>query len=241
MRPLSSTALLDVWEQGQGLSPTQRALLLLQAAHPEYPAEVLSQMPIGRRDALLLALRAWTLGLRLDSVATCPACRAPLEFTCSVEDLWQEAETPPPETFTVEHAGQPFRFRPPDSRDVLAVARLTPEAARQHLLHRCLVEAPPDTEPDAPLPEALAAQVAQAMAEADPMAEVQLALTCPACEHTWTPVFDIVAYFWQELSHLAVRLLTEVHHLASAYGWREADILALSAQRRRWYLDLSGR
>jgi hypothetical protein len=33
-------------------------------------------------------------------------------------------------------------------------------------------------------------------------------------------------------------MLVEVHKLASAYGWREADILAMSATRRSMYLNI---
>ncbi|HEX2516118.1 MAG TPA: phage baseplate protein, partial [Chloroflexota bacterium] len=38
----------------------------------------------------------------------------------------------------------------------------------------------------------------------------------------------------------ARRLLREVHTLARAYGWREAEILALPGRRRQTYLDLVG-
>ena len=33
---------------------------------------------------------------------------------------------------------------------------------------------------------------------------------------------------------------SEVHVLASSYGWRESDILNMSAWRRQYYLDLIG-
>jgi hypothetical protein len=33
-------------------------------------------------------------------------------------------------------------------------------------------------------------------------------------------------------------VLREVHILASAYGWREDDILAMSPARRRIYLEM---
>jgi len=45
-------------------------------------------------------------------------------------------------------------------------------------------------------------------------------------------------FFWAELAAEAKRLLREVDALARAYGWREADILALSSQRRHAYLEL---
>jgi hypothetical protein len=76
------------------------------------------------------------------------------------------------------------------------------------------------------------------MAECDPQAEVLLDLACPACDHRWPLLFDATAYLWAEIAVHARRLLREVHLLARAYGWREADVLALSAARRSYYLDL---
>jgi hypothetical protein len=75
------------------------------------------------------------------------------------------------------------------------------------------------------------------MAEVDPQADVQLAMACPACSHEWQLTFDILSFFWNEINAWASRILDEVHTLASAYGWREADILALSPHRRQLYLE----
>jgi hypothetical protein len=52
--------------------------------------------------------------------------------------------------------------------------------------------------------------------------------------------FDIVTFLWREIENLAGHLLRDVHTLASAYGWRESDILALSAARRDFYLAALG-
>jgi hypothetical protein len=76
------------------------------------------------------------------------------------------------------------------------------------------------------------------MAEQDPLAEVLLDLHCPECGHQWQMVFDIVSYFWSELSVRARRLLYDVHALAQAYGWRESDILSMSDTRRQFYLGM---
>jgi hypothetical protein len=65
-------------------------------------------------------------------------------------------------------------------------------------------------------------------------------LTCAACGHRWSALFDIVAFFWTELCVRAERLLVEVHTMARAYGWREADILAMSEARRHCYLEFLG-
>ncbi len=76
------------------------------------------------------------------------------------------------------------------------------------------------------------------MEEADPQGNVQLALDCPACGHRWLQAFDILTYLWREIDDWAQRTLREVHLLASAYGWSEQAILALSARRRHMYLEM---
>ena len=52
--------------------------------------------------------------------------------------------------------------------------------------------------------------------------------------------FDIATVLWTELAGLARSLIEEVDALASAYGWSEREILALSGRRRRAYLELAG-
>ena len=77
----------------------------------------------------------------------------------------------------------------------------------------------------------------EAMAEADPQSHLELALSCPSCQLDWQSVFDIASYLWSEIETWALRILSEVHILASAYGWRETEILALSPLRRQLYLE----
>ena len=77
------------------------------------------------------------------------------------------------------------------------------------------------------------------MTEIDPQAEIDLALECPSCGHQWAAAFDIATFLWKELHVWALRTLRDVHSLARSYGWREADVLALSATRRQIYMELS--
>lgn len=90
------------------------------------------------------------------------------------------------------------------------------------------------------LPESVITALSQRMAGADPQADVHLALDCPDCGHQWRAAFDIVSFFWSEIGVWAKRVLREVHILASAYGWREDDILAMSPWRRQVYLEMLG-
>jgi hypothetical protein len=88
------------------------------------------------------------------------------------------------------------------------------------------------------LPTEVIDAVIERMAQADPQANLQLAVACPSCNHQWQVVFDIVSFFWSELNTWAQRTLREVHTLARAYGWPEADILAMSPWRRQCYLEM---
>jgi hypothetical protein len=80
--------------------------------------------------------------------------------------------------------------------------------------------------------------VGERLASADPLAETRLALSCPSCRREWNDIFDIGRFLWAEVEAHARHLLWEVHVLASAYGWSEAETLRLSAARRAMYLDL---
>jgi hypothetical protein len=76
------------------------------------------------------------------------------------------------------------------------------------------------------------------LAECDAGAEVLLDLVCPTCEHTQQLPFDIATFFYKEISWQAQNLMREVHSLARAYGWHEAEILSMSARRRQFYLEM---
>lgn len=235
---LSARTLLDAWERGGGRPPLQQALLLLEAAHPETPPETLAQMPVGRRDGLLLDLREQAFGPDFESVAECPRCGAWLELTFTAADVRQlEAEADVP--LTVCGDSYAVTARLPTSEDLLALAADPGGNPERQLLARCVESATVDGEAvaAADLPAPVAAAIAEAMGAADPQANVTTALTCPDCEHAWEQLFDVGTFLWAEVETWAQRTLAEVHALASAYGWTEQEVLGLSARRRRLYLE----
>ena len=240
MRPLSANDLLEVWELGQDQHPLDRALILLGAACPELDADELAGLSVGARDARLLTLRERTFGPRLAGFVECPRCSEALEFEAAVADL-RAAPAHDGLSWEVEVGDLSLRFRLPDSRDLGAAAICHgPAAARRLLVRRCVLYASRGGGPVAAddLPEEAVAGLARRMVEQDPQAETLLEFSCPACEHDWQALFDIVAFLWSEVSARADHLLGEVHALALAYGWREADILGMSAHRRRLYLEM---
>jgi len=242
MRALSSAELLNVWERGLAASPTQRALTLLASACPDTPPDTLAELSIGQRDARLLTLREWTFGPQFVSTTVCPGCDERLELAFNVQDLRiadSTGELADPLSLSVQD--YEVRCRLPDSTDLAAIAH-QPDvaAARQALLQRCVLSARRRQEEVVAdqLPDEVVQALVEKMAEADPLANIVLAMSCPACQQRWQAVLDIVAYFWSELNAWALRLLREVHTLAAAYGWAEAEIVAMGPARRRIYLDM---
>jgi hypothetical protein len=227
MRALSATELLSVWECGNVQVPLQRALTMLGAACPESSSDSLARLTIGQRDVQLLALRQLMFGSEITGVTDCPECgeKIELRFNCSHIRSTKEAE--PPNELVIQSNGREVRFRLPTSADLLAVS------SAEQLLERCSLRGDDHIQKD------FFAAVGEKMSNADPMADIHLALNCPNCEHKWEAPFDIVAFLWREISAVARRSLREVHTIASAYGWTETEILSLSPARRRAYLEMA--
>lgn len=237
----SAVAVLDLWEAAERLSPVERSLVLAAAGGPVVGDDELARLPLGRRDARLLRLRTATAGRELEATAACPACAERAEFSVDVDALLARGpgQLPPA---PVEEGGYVVVWRPPDSRDMAAAAETGNAAAAERLLlARCVESAHgPEGEVEGPaLPAPVRQALAQAMADADPLAEVLVDLACPACETAFVADLDLGAFVWADLSAQACRLMREVDVLARVYGWTEAEALALGEGRRSAYLELA--
>src|SRR5215470_3640565 len=202
MRALSALELLAVWERGLTQPPFQRALTLLAAACSELSPDAVASLSIGQRDARLLTLREWTFGPQLVSLATCPSCGERLELTFNAADLRVTPEAEPTEILSLSVTGYELCFRLPNSSDLAAVANHEDIAAvRQLLLKRCLstVQHQGEAVSAEQLPADIVDALVECMAQADPQADVQLALSCPRCDHQWQAAFDIGSFFWSEI------------------------------------------
>ncbi len=245
MRALSAAELLDAWERSAVQSPAWRPLALLAAAGVAVPPEAAADWTIGRRDAELLRLRERTFGSRFAATVACPECGERLELAFDAGEIRardEDAAAPVGElAFAV--AGCELRCRLPTGRDLAAVAAHGDlEAARRALVGRCLLSARRSGEEvtESDLPAEVVAAIEERMEAADPQAHVLLDLSCTSCARRWQAPFDVDAFFWAELDAWARRTLAEVHALAAAYGWSEAEVLALSAARRHLYLEMVG-
>ncbi len=243
MQSISASELLDIWEKGSAKGPIQRAIFLLIVAFPEKPTIELANLCIGERDAHLLALREYIFGPMLNGSAVCPKCGEKIEFDVDVDALKEASSAKSSIDLSMECGEYKVYFRLPNTFDLEAVSVYREiDSARDNLLKRCLsksyhneCEIPLDS-----LPIEVLDLVAADMSKLDPQGDLLFELSCPICGHKWQAIFDIVSFFWSEITAWAQRMLREVHVLASAYRWRESDILAMSAWRRQSYLEMLG-
>lgn len=243
MRVPSAADLLDAWDSGSRASGAQRALLLLQMVRPE-PVEQLAKMPLGWIAAQILKLRATLLGPEIVCLTNCRQCDTVVESRVEVEQLTAlaidaEHEEAGPKLFPLQQGDYCVEFRLPTCADLIALHGNLESAA--HALALFQIErafhAGKELAP-AELPTDIHAALEHAVLDHDPLAHIELGLTCPNCGLRWPETLHVIDFVWTEITALAQRLLGEVARLAYAFGWRESDILAMSDERRRRYLEL---
>jgi hypothetical protein len=229
-------------ELGGEHTPAERVTALLAELVLQLPgvervdAEAIRGLTVGDREAIALAVRRMTFGERLDCTLTCPSCDESLDIPATVADFlhapyarsreWHEA---------VVGNGETVRFRLPTGGDQEDAARRVaagPDVAADALFESCVEGAAAELGPDA------RAEVARAMAELDPQADIVLTLDCPECEAAVEAPFDAASYLLDEIDRGTDDLLVEIHTLASGYHWSERDIVELPIPRRRRYLEL---
>jgi hypothetical protein len=241
VRAFSDYETLRVWETGLAQHPVDRALTILAAALPETDRDRLASMSIGIRDGCLMDARQASFGAGVSGVAECPGCGELLEWALDLGEIRTDrdgaGEGGPNELCVKDYE---LSYRLPDSTDLATLAHIEEVAAgRAMLLRRCVLEARRGgarIEPTS-LPEEIVRELADEMEMRDPQAETLLDFECPECGSRWQTHFDVLAFLWAEIQARAQRLLGEVHSLARAYGWSEAEILGMSVVRRRFYLE----
>ncbi|MBV9365340.1 MAG: hypothetical protein JOY89_13945 [Solirubrobacterales bacterium] len=241
MVPTAST-LLSAWEAGAAEAPLDRAPSLLRSLGEIPPDQNLGAMTVGQCEARLFELRRALFGDLLEAVATCPTCGADVELNLSLAELGPPLAEHASAAITLRQSNHAVAFRVPCNDDLRRLGAAEPEQAIGELVERCLIEArTADGHPvaAAQLPLELQQAILEAMAAADPGAQTLLEVTCP-CGAAWVDELDIRSVVWTDLTDWVGRTLTEVHQLARAYGWAEAEILGMGAWRRRWYLEALG-
>jgi len=236
---LNAAILLDAWERGLPQGLPERALTLL-SAWSAAPAESWQGKSIGERDASLLRLREEVFGPWIEATASCPGCGATLQLAFDVGALRATAPAELPLRLVID--GYEVVYRLPTSLDLVEAVHAGQTDGRHALLSRCLASVRLDGAPmgELEMPASVVDAVVEGMRRADPQADVRVAVQCLECAHSASIGFDILSFLWTEIEDWARRVVLEVHALASAYGWGESEILAMSARRRRLYAQVVG-
>ncbi|BDC51038.1 hypothetical protein F183_A33540 [Bryobacterales bacterium F-183] len=231
MKPLGAQELLDVADQSIRLNWVDRGLLLARYASAGALSRACEDLPLAIRDRLILGLRIATFGPQLSLQARCGGCGEQLEAELDGAAMLASHLEDPPEATTVHIENKELSLRMPTSRDLDSVAGLPSEQAHWGLLRRCLADASVE------LDDQLRSAAAAALESADPFSALELELVCQQCGKGTVTQLDLVSFVLSEITDAAHRVAAQIHQLALAYGWTEAEILQLPEARRRRYLQ----
>lgn len=239
--PSDDATLVAAWDAACDAPPWCRGAILLDALLPSADGVPAVDQPLGAVTRRFLDFAETWFGPTVGVVIACESCTERLELDVAIDDLRALGPADPSGSAVVltVRSSEALAVRPLTLTD-LAVAASAPgaEAARVLLAARAVTA----SGAAAPSPESLTSEmvsaITDALDDADPLAAVSLALTCPSCGTTSEPTLDVGAWCWDMVDATVRRLLDEVHMLASAYGWSETAVLDLGPHRRAHYLGL---
>lgn len=211
----------------------------------EPAAERLGAWTLDRRVRVLLTVARETQGDRLMWMARCPIqdCGHEMELELSVSQLLSMPE--PAERFSWSAVPDcTLELRLPTGRDQMewrgAVATdAEVEGGGLALrLATALVSSVNGQPPSADwsLPHEWLPALDTTFREHDALVALELQVSCPWCGNDSVLEPDLEALALSRLAAEQKRVLEEIHQLASAYHWTEAEVLAVPQWRRSFYL-----
>ena len=247
-RPMTGAVELAVGEAGAAQSSLPARVTAALAASleivgglPPLP-EVVTGLSVADRQFLMLELAVRLAPGETWLTAWCGTCRERFDFAVDYRCLpVKEAGAGYPFA-EVRTSRGPCRFRVPTGTDQEIVADLDDDEAVRCLLACCLVAHDgrmADGRSSREIVNSFSRDDFEAIDAAfesvAPEVAVSVQAACPACGALHMIPVDP----YRALSGLqGENLLQEIHAIASAYHWGEAEILALPLDRRRRYLEL---
>jgi hypothetical protein len=215
--------------------------------------EVARGLLVADRQYLLLKLRQATFGdvVRANLICPWPDCgqRVSVEFSVDEVPVHALADPAPTYTMTLSPAAAgdgeaEVAFRLPTGADQEA---LSPRLAHDEAgalagrlgrgLQRIGSQAPPGADAVSALSPLARAEIEEQMARLSPRVEQTMESGCAECGRLFTAPFDVQRFFFGEL-RADGQLYQEVHYLAYHYHWSEHEIMAMTRDRRRRYIDV---
>lgn len=231
MATVSLSMLFEHWST----NPTAahgRLVALLRAGGAD--AEALAAETLGARNRRLIALHDDWVGGVIEAQVACAGCATANSFAVPKDAM---RALPPAATdgiVTVSYQGRELAYRVPTMADIAAVGEAVD--VRLAMLDRCAVGA--DRVPAAELGEAALEAIEAGFDRVDPLASIVVESACSGCGAAIAARVELAAFVATDLDRLHATLLRDVDTLAFAYGWGEAEILALPAGRRTHYVAM---
>ncbi|MGW8374953.1 hypothetical protein [Streptomyces sp. ODS28] len=213
------------------------------------PPEVARGLLVADRHYLLLQLRRASFGdhVRAQLVCPWPDCgeRISLDFSLGDVPVEEASERAPLHALTLEDGGTEVCFRLPDGGDQEALSgelERNEGAALTALLARCVTRLGPHEPPGEERVAGLTAReryaIEERMRELAPSVGQTMEAPCAECGRTVVAPFDIQRFFFGELRTDGELLYEEVHYLAFHYHWGEQEIMSLTRDKRRRYIEV---
>jgi hypothetical protein len=216
------------------------ALLELMARFEEGDtSDLLRQLSIGDRAALILHARRLELGDSLDCIVVCTKCRQNMSVALSIAELLDAKHPEPSISYEIDLGGLRFEVRPLTALDQDKIVGMSEKGGIEEALARsCVVNS--DRPHGEELPIQLIDAIGSKLEEVDPLSAITLHLSCAECNHKFASFLDIEDFVYRELGSRSSpgNLESEVHWLAFYYHWSEAEILSLPVRRRKRYMSL---
>ncbi|HEX3356944.1 MAG TPA: hypothetical protein VHS31_08235 [Tepidisphaeraceae bacterium] len=238
MYPLEGERLLEAWDHACILGELDRAPQLLAIACPETTTAQWAAASILELNLNLLRLRLITFGPQLTGYLPCPTCQTRLEFAFDIRAVIEHLESlASRESANFTIAGTDFPIRRLNTQDLISVrGEIDPDKAQRMLLTRCLSATANQSGFDShEITVASQAEAMEIFSDLNEGAEIICQASCVECGNSHRFDLDIARFLWSEIRNRALHLMRDVDELASAYGWSEQAILAMTPQRRQQY------
>lgn len=218
--------LLSAWSESAAGAHRQIGTLLTALVR----GAVLERDTLGQRNRRMLQLHAALFDRAIEARVACPVCKTHNEFAIPRGEMLAAPMADPNAIVEITVRGAPARFRQPRLADIAAAAN--DNDPRAVLIGLCSLDGLTGLSDDEA--EALAARY-EAL---DPLANIIIDTPCVQCGTAIAATVELADFVAHDIARLVDALLRDVDTIAGAYGWSEANILALPPRRRARYVGM---
>lgn len=201
--------------------------------------QALRHLSIGDRVAILFNARKIILGNIIACTATCLNCSSKMSFDLNISDLLQiHRSDKNQEFYELNTEGYKIKFRPlcAIDQDYSIKKFSSVEMIGNKLVKSCVVNSIPLLPKI--LPKKIEIDIGMKMDDIDPLSDLSLRVSCPECSKIFEVFFPSEEFILREFAAHSKNLEHEIHWIALHYGWSESEILKLSLQKRKRYVEL---